>query len=145
MWSTKKIVGVWGGGIAAFVAFLVVLLLVYPIYSRYQSRQDRNQNRVQALKDANNEVTLNQIKIRTFEQRVKIAQQQANIRYTTSIGIKRAQDEISKTLTPLYVQFEEIDALKQIALSGRNATVIYVPIDSTGKPIVSQVAPATGK
>lgn len=132
-------------GFAGLVAVIVTLMFAFPIYDRYQSRADRNQNRTQSRLDANNEVTLNQIKIRTFQQRVKIAGQQADIREANAIGIRKAQDEISKTLTPLYVQFEEIDALRQIAVSGRNATVIYVPIGSDGKPIVQQTNPIGGK
>lgn len=104
---------------------------------RYQDRADRNQSRTQARYDANNEVAVNAIRIRTYEQKVKIASQQANIRFVDATGVRRAQDEIAKTLTPLYVQFEMIDALKAVAESGRNATVVYIPTGSNGLPIVN--------
>lgn len=123
-------------GIVLILGALIGLVFGFKAVSRYQSRADRNQNRTQARYDANNEVLVNAIRIRTQEQKVKIAQQDAQIRYVKSIGIKRAQDEISKTLTPLYVQFEYIDALRSIAASGRNATVVYIPVGPNGIPIV---------
>jgi hypothetical protein len=97
-------------------------------------------NRYQARADANNRVKISAIEIRNQSQRVKVATQQADIRYRTAIGIKRAQDEISKTLTPLYVQFEMVDALKTIAASGKNNSVVYIPGGANGIPLVS-VAP----
>lgn len=129
-------------GIAVvFCIFLAVatLLGIYAgikVVGRYQDRADRNQSRTQARYDANNEVRVNGIKIRTFQQKVKIAQQQAQIRFVNSTGIKRAQDEIAKTLTPLYVQFEMTEALKAIALSGRNSSVIYIPSGPAGIPFI---------
>jgi hypothetical protein len=53
------------------------------------------------------------------EQRVRIAKQKAQIRYQNAIGVQAARRTRSqKTLTPLYVQFEMVDALKTIAQSG---------------------------
>lgn len=94
-------------------------------------------NRYQRRADANNAVQVTAIQIRNYQQRVKIAHQQAQIRLQTAIGVRHAQDEIASTLTPLYVQFEMIDALKTIAASGRNNSVVYIPAGANGVPLVS--------
>lgn len=134
----------------AAVAFVVLITVFTGLYAgskivtRYQSRADRNQNRHQALLDANNEVTINSIRIRTYQQRVKIAQQQAQIRFVNSTGIRKSQDEIAKTLTPLYVQFEMTEALKEIASSGRNSSVIYIPSGPAGIPFIQGAGEKVG-
>lgn len=113
-------------GVLSIVALIVVLMIALPTYNRYQARAN-----------ANNRVKVTAIEIRNQAQRVKIAKQQADIRYQQSIGIKRAQDEIRKTLTPLYVQFEMTQALEAIATSGQNNSVIYIPTSPTsGLPVV---------
>lgn len=90
-------------------------------------------NRYQKRADANNNVKVTAIQIHNQEQRVKIAQQKAEIRYVEATGIRRAQDAISKTLTPLYVQHEMIQALRE---SG--ATTVYIPTDpGSGLPVVT--------
>jgi len=94
-------------------------------------------NRYQARANANNKVKVSAIEIRNQAQRVKIAKQQADIRYQNSVGIRRAQDEIARTLTPLYVQFELTQALQNIATSGKNNSIIYIPTDPhNGLPVV---------
>lgn len=130
-------------GLLCLVGFVLALLVALPSFNRWQSRNNQAQHRSQTLKNEQNQVTVNEIRIRQQAQNVKIAIQQAAIRKQNAIGIREAQDEIAKTLTPLYVQEDEIEALKAIATSGRNATVIYVPIGSDGKPIVGQTAPVT--
>jgi hypothetical protein len=119
---------VTAGIVGFFMLMLIVLLVIagFKTFGRYQARAD-----------ANNQVTLNSIQIRQYEQKVHIAQQQANIRFTNSVGVRRAQDEIARTLTPLYVQFEMIDTLKAIAASGRNNSIIYIPTGANGVPLVS--------
>jgi hypothetical protein len=142
-WVTGIIIAV--GCVVAFLAVVGAFIAMYvgvKTFGRMQDRADRNQNRSQLLKDARNNVTVNSILINTFGQKEKIAQKQADIRYIKSTGVRRAQDEIAKTLTPLYVQFEMISALQAIATSGRNATVVYIPTGSNGLPIVNTT---TGK
>jgi len=131
--------GLVASALLAFVALVIAALLVglgfgCKAYQRYQKRAD-----------ANNNVKVSAIQIRNQEQRVKIAKQQAQIRYQKAIGIKRAQDEIQKTLTPLYVKFEMIEALNHIASSGRNNTVIYIPTDPNGMAAVPTYNAGTGK
>lgn len=112
--------------IISLLVFIVILLVTIPAYSRYQARAD-----------ANNRVSVSAIEIRNQAQRVKIAQQQADIRVQEAIGLRRAQDEIRRTLTPLYVQFQLTQALQAVATSGRNDTVIYLPTNpDTGLPVV---------
>lgn len=90
-------------------------------------------NRYQKRADAENNVKVTAIQIHNQEQRVKIAKQKAEIRFVEATGIKRAQDEISGTLTPLYVQHEMIQALRS---SG--AATVYIPTDpASGLPVVT--------
>lgn len=114
------------GALLALATVTVVLLagamFGLKAYTRYQKRAD-----------AENAVKVTAIQIRNQQQRVKIAQQKAEIRYVEATGIRRAQDAISKTLTPLYVQHEMIEALRD---SG--AATVYIPTDpSSGLPVVT--------
>ena len=114
------------------VALFVCVVLLFGFLALAKSF-----NRYQKRADANNNVKVSAIQIQNQEQRVKIAKQHAQIRYQNSIGIREAQDEIAKTLTPLYVQFEMTQALQAIATSGQNNTVIYLPTSPTsGLPVV---------
>lgn len=117
--------------IAGVVALLIVIFSIYgatKTFSRYQARAD-----------AANRVKVSAIEIRNQVQRVEVAKQQAEIRLQNAVGVREAQDEIAKTLTPLYVQFEMVEALKAIAQSGQNNTVVYIPSGANGIPLVSTV------
>lgn len=110
--------------------FLVVVLLVGGAsgckgWTRYQKRAD-----------ANNNVKVTAIQIRNQEQRVQIAQQKARIRFENSKGIRKAQDEIARTLTPAYLQWEAIQAQLALAASN-NSTFIYIPSGANGVPLVA--------
>jgi hypothetical protein len=126
----------WKSGIGIFVAVLGLVAVIVGMmfglkaYGRYQKRAD-----------ANNDVKVSAIQIRNQAQRVQIAKQHAQIRFQNSIGIREAQDEIARTLTPLYVQFEMTEALKQIASSGKNNTVVFLPSGAGGIPLVSTLDP----
>ncbi len=121
----KKIFVVAGVAFAALFSLIAFLMIILPIYSRYQTRAD-----------AQNRVHVNNIKIKYYEQQKGIAQQKAQIRYIESTGVRRAQDEIAKTLTPLYVQWEAIQAQLHLANSPSNST-IYIPVGANGVPLVS--------
>lgn len=126
MWSTRKLTFAWGGGISAVILFIVALMVLIPTYSRYQKRAN-----------ANNNVKVSSIEIRNQAQRVLIAKQKAEIRKQDAVGVREAQDEIAKTLTPLYVAWEMTQALEHIATSGTNNSLIYIPTSpSTGLPVV---------
>lgn len=103
--------------------------------------------RAQARSDAHNQVSITQIGIQKAQQQAKIVNAQiaatiaaAKQRYQSAVGVRNAQDEISKTLTPLYVQWEAIQAELAIAKSGRNNTIVYVPSGAQGIPLVTQAA-----
>jgi len=126
----------WVGAVAVVCVACLLLLggcgAAVQSYGRYQQRQDKNQARQQRIYDAENQTEVNHIQISQNAQKVLIAKQQANIRYQNAVGIREAQDEIAKTLTPLYVQFEYTQALEQIATSGKNNSVVYVPTNPQG-------------
>jgi hypothetical protein len=103
-------------------------------FSRYQKRQD-----------ANNNVKVTSINIRRAQQQARIVRAQiaatkaaAEKRFQESVGIRRAQDEIQATLTPLYLQHEAIQAQHRMAGSP-NHTVIWAPSGANGVPLVSTV------
>lgn len=105
----------------------------------------KNFHRAQALKNAQNQVKLTHIGIQTANQRsdiakanVNVVKQQANQRYWAATGVRRAQDEIQKTLTPLYVQWEGIQAEMKMAGSP-NHTEVFVPTGTNGVPLVKTV------
>jgi type II secretory pathway pseudopilin PulG len=114
--------------LAAFAVIVIIIGLMFllPAYGRYQTRAN-----------ANNNVKVSNIEIRNQAQRVQIAKQKADIRKQDAIGVREAQDEIAKTLTPLYVQFEMTEALKQIATSGSNNSTVFIPAGASGIPLVS--------
>lgn len=103
-------------------------------------------HRGQVRADANNRVKVTAINIRTAEQQAKVVAAQdatvkakADQRLIAAVGIKNAQVEIAKTLTPLYVEFEAVQA--QLAMANStNHTVIYVPSGTNGTPIITQNA-----
>lgn len=115
-------------GVYSFLSLILIVVALFGFlalskaFGRYQKRAD-----------AENNVKVTEIQIHNQEQRVKIAQQKAEIRYVDATGIRRAQDAISQTLTPLYVQHEMIQALRE---SG--ATTVYIPTDpASGLPVVT--------
>jgi hypothetical protein len=104
-------------------------------------------HRAQVRADANNRVKVTAINIRTAQQQAKVVEAQdatvkaqADQRYIAAVGIRRAQDEVAKTLTPLYVQFEAVQAQLKMAQS-ENHTVVYVPAGTNGTPVITQNGP----
>lgn len=112
-------------GIVVVVAMFFGLIAVSKSFNRYQKRAD-----------ANNNVKVTEIQIRNQAQRVQIAKQKAQIRYQEALGIRKAQDAIAATLTPLYVQHEAIEAQVEMARSD-NHSVIWAPTGANGVPLVS--------
>lgn len=93
--------------------------------------------------NAENGVKLTHIEISRARQRAEITRAQiaataanAEKRYQEAVGIRRAQDDISRSLTGQYLQHEAIQAQKAVATSGRNNTLIYVPSGANGVPLV---------
>lgn len=129
-------------GYGALVLVLFVVLSVGGVggckeFSRYQKRAD-----------ANNNVKVTNINIRRAQQQARIVaaqdatvKAQADQRLIAAIGIRKAQDEVGKTLTPLYVQFEAVQAQLAMAKS-QNHTIVYVPSTTNGTPVITQDATA---
>lgn len=135
-----------GGGLFATVAVIFVIALVIAA-SVGGCGAVKGWQRGQARANARNKVQITHIEIQNQDQQAKvveaqngIVQAQAQQRYLQAVGIRRAQDEIAKTLTPLYIQHEAIQAEEQIAQSGQNSTVVYVPSGSMGVPLVQNAA-----
>lgn len=125
-----------GGVIVGIFAFLLV---VFGLWAGIKSF-----NRYQTRADAANSVRVTETQIKNYEQRKHIEEQKAKIRYVQATGVRAAQDEIAKTLTPLYVQFEMVEALKAIAASGSNNSVVYIPAGANGIPLIQGAGPAVG-
>jgi predicted histidine transporter YuiF (NhaC family) len=122
--------------VTVFIFTVIGLLMAtLPAYNRYQARAK-----------AKNQVKINHTKIQYFDQQKQIERRQAEIRVIHSVGIRKAQDEIQATLTPLYVQFEMVHALEQIAQSGRNNSVVFVPTTGNGGiPLIPGLTEKVGK
>lgn len=131
------------GTITAIIAVVGLIGIIgscmagFKAYARYQAVADAK-NKVKTTQiAANNQVELNHIKISQQEQRVKIAEQEAEVRLREAEGVKAAQDEIAKTLTPEYIQYEMTKVLADIAKSGKNSSVIYIPVGPDGLPVIA--------
>jgi hypothetical protein len=134
--STARKFSLWGfGAILTVVLFVGVGIAVSAAVKAYTRAEQRY--------DAQNQVALTHIAINRAKQHALITRAQivatqadADKRFAEAVGIRRAQDEISRTLTANYLQYEAIQAQKAVATSGRNNTLIYVPSGSNGVPIV---------
>lgn len=130
--TAKEAVGWVGAFIAVIVGLLVLILVIVMSLSamgRYNARQT-----------AKNNVKVSATEIKNQEQRIQVEKNKAEIRRQEAIGIREAQEEIAKTLTPLYVQFEMTQVLMEIAHSGNNNSVVYLPVGPGGIPIVDDVS-----
>ena len=141
-----RIVAAGFAALLGVIALIILAIFAFGSFGRWQTRTENDQIRAQALLDAQNKVAVTEIEIQNQAQNIQVTQQKAQIRYEEAVGVRKAQDEISSTLTPLYVQFEMVEALKQIADSGKNNTVVYIPSGANGIPLVSGAAgqPAVG-
>jgi hypothetical protein len=108
-----------GGVVIILVGIVVCMALIMGCYAGWKSF-----HRYQVRADAHNTARAELLKVEAVKAR-------AEQRYQESIGIKRAQDEINSTLTPLYVQHEAIQALER---SG--AATVYIPSGPQGVPLV---------
>ncbi len=99
------------GKVVWHIALVLVVLILYavfvsPIVTRYQARQDavnaikvQEQGRLQARLNAENEASINEIKIKQQEQLIQVEKQKAEIRVQEALGIAKAQEIINATLT----------------------------------------------
>jgi type II secretory pathway pseudopilin PulG len=134
--STASKLGSWGFATVLTVVLIVgvgiALSAVVKAYTRAEQRAD-----------AENQVQLTHIAISRAQQQalitraqIKATQADADKRVAEAVGIRRAQNEISQTLTGHYLQYEAIQAQKAVATSGRNNTLIYIPSGGNGVPLV---------
>jgi hypothetical protein len=117
------------------VSILVGLLIVVALcvggafgcaaYGRYQKRAD-----------ANNNVKVTSIQKRNATQRVEVAKIENELKHQQAIGQRKANVEIASRLTPLFVQYEALQAMIEASRNG-SATIIYYPVGANGVPLVS--------
>lgn len=132
----------WGvGALLSLFAVIIAAWLGFSALGRWNTLQHAQNAAKIARVNAANQAQVNALLISASDQQILIHQKQAQIRLADAVGIRESQDEISKTLTPLYVQFEMVDALKQIAESGKNSTVVYIPSGAGGIPLVANSNP----
>jgi hypothetical protein len=114
-------------GLALLIAFIAVGgAFGCKAYKRYQKRAD-----------ANNNAHVARINLIQYDALIEAEKRKAEIKHQNAIGQREANQEVAGRLTPLFVQYEMIAVLKEIAASGRNNTVIYIPSGANGVPLVS--------
>jgi hypothetical protein len=130
------------GAITAVAITLVVVFCIAALIGCISGYKVWHRSQVRA--DANNRVKVTAINIRNAQQQAKVVEAndarvkaEADQRFLKAVGIRRAQDEVAKTLTPLYVQFEAVQAQLAMAQSP-NHTIIYVPAGTNGTPVITQ-------
>ncbi len=109
------------------ILFIGALMFGIPAFERYQK-----------VLDAENEIKINEMKIRQTEQLVSVEIQKAEIKREEANGIAAAQEIINETLTDRYLQHEAIQAQMEMANSP-NHTQIYIPVGTNGIPIIKTV------
>lgn len=119
------------GCLVGVVVLIFAMGFLVKAYSRYQKRQD-----------ANNQVAVTKILVEKAAQQARVnyaqiaaTKAEAEKKYQESVGIRRAQDEIQKTLTPLYIQHEAVQAQLAMAHS-ENHTLIWAPSGTNGAPLM---------
>lgn len=121
---------------ATLVGIMLVVVVIGIIWELFFGLA--NYNRYQARRNADNEVQLNEIKIKQTEQLIQVEKQKAQIRIVDAEGIAESQKIINATLTDKYLQHEAIQAQEQMANSP-NHTTIYIPSGNNGIPLVNTV------
>lgn len=124
------------------VALLLILALIGGAFFGLVSFS-KSFGRSQKLKDAKNSVKVTAIYVKRQQQEAKrvaardaVVQAFADQRVIEAQGIRKAQDIINATLTPLYVQHEAVRAQLAMAHSP-NHTIIYVPAGTNGTPVIT--------
>ena len=123
-------------GRVAFCIFLAIVILI--VVGCGASFFGRWYNRYQVRADANNEVMVNEIRIRQQEQLIQVEKQKAEIRIVEAGGIAKSQEIINISLTNNYLQYLAIQAQEKMA-SSPNHTQIYIPVGTNGIPLIKTV------
>ena len=109
------------------MGLVVGLFFAFPSFVRYQ-----------AVRNAQNQIRVNEMIARQTEQLIENEKQKAQIRIEEAKGIAESQKLINATLTDQYLQHEAIEAQKSMAGSP-NHTQIYIPVGNNGIPLVKTV------
>lgn len=123
--ATMIVVAWAAGAVGLLLAIAVGLVFLVGAVSRYQARAD-----------ASNSVSIRRTQIQTAKQQKQIERIGADIAAIKADGVRRAQRLIDKTLTPLYVQWEAIQAQFAMIASPNNS-MVYIPVGANGVPLVS--------
>jgi hypothetical protein len=67
---------------------------------------------------------------------VDVAKIENELKHQQAIGQRKANVEIASRLTPLFVQYEALQAMIEASRNG-SATIIYYPVGANGVPLVS--------
>lgn len=118
------------------LALLVALIPGCAAYNRWQKREDAH-NKVQVVRI---EIQKAEEEAKVNHAEVKATEAAAEKRVAEAVGIKEAQVEINKTLTPLYVQHEFVQAIE-----AGHVEVSMIPVGPNGLPLVGQTNVTPGK
>jgi hypothetical protein len=125
-----------GGGVGLDAGFSA--------YGRYQNIQ-RAHNKAQVnIINEQNTIEVTKLEEQNQANMIQVTKQKAQIQYQQAVGVRDADQEINKTLTPLYIQYLQIQAMEDMANSGKNNTVIYIPSGQGGIPTIT-AGSTTGK
>jgi hypothetical protein len=132
--------------IGGTLALVVVVAVIFGVVLAFMLGVP-SYNRSQARKNASNAVKIAHIYIQKAHQEAEITYAQieatrakAHKRIVEAEGIAVATKDVDRTLTPLYIEHEAVQAQEAIATSGNNNTVIYVPAGTNGTPLITQSA-----
>lgn len=123
----------------AWLVLLALVLLVALLLGGVAGCKEFN--RYQKRATATNNVKVAKIQATQVRAEIEATKARADKRYEEARGIRKAQDEVSKTLTGEYLQYLAIQAQKEAASAG-NAQ-IYIPSGNQGIPLVRNVDPQT--
>lgn len=124
------------------VVWSTVAVIVFVVLSVGAVAGCKEFNRAQKRADAKNRTQITKQAIKTAEQQaqvvkaeIKATEARADKRVAEAHGIREAQDLIAKTLTPLYVQHEAIQAQKIGGAGDRT----FIPVGPQGVPLVADI------
>lgn len=117
--------------------FIIAVLLLVTFFAVGGATGCKSWKRYQKRSDAHNNAKVAQINLIQYDALIEAEKRKAEIKHQQAIGQRKANDEIAQRLTPLFVQYEMIEALKSVATSGRNNTIVYIPAGANGVPLVS--------
>jgi len=120
------------------IIFIILCLVLFTASIFGVSAIYKNYHRYQVREDAQNEVLVNEIRIRQQEQLIQVEKQKAEIRIVEADGIAKSQKIIDSSLTNNYLQYLAIKAQEQMAGSP-NHTQIYIPVGTNGIPLIKTI------